>query len=108
MYDHRKIKNTVVIYLSGRLDIQMSMDAEIEISEILAKYNDVDVLLHLKNLEYISSSGLRVLVALVRQLKEKDKILKLCELNASVRKTLEVVELLDLFNVYDTEEAAIN
>ena len=107
MFEHKKLKNTIIIYLKGRLDIQMSLDAEVAINEILTKYETCDVLLNLKKLEYISSSGLRILVALFRQLSEKERTLKLCSLNDSVHKTLEIVELLDMFNIYSDESEAI-
>ena len=44
------------------------------------------MLLNLKDVEYMSSSGLRIFVSTMRILKESQKLLKLSNMNSSVKK----------------------
>ena len=55
----------------------------------------------------MSSSGLRVFVSLMRNLKESNRSLKLCNLSPAVRKVFEVVELMDMFDIHESEEEAL-
>jgi anti-sigma B factor antagonist len=55
----------------------------------------------------MSSSGLRVFVSLMRMLRENNRALKLTNLSVAVKKVFEVVELMDMFEIYDSEEAAL-
>lgn len=103
----KKIDNIVIIYLSGRLDVHLSADIEKEINKIIKVEPDADLLLNLLNVEYMSSSGLRIFVSTMRILKENNRKLKLCHINNAVKKIFEVVELMDMFDIYDTEEDAL-
>jgi anti-sigma B factor antagonist len=44
---------------------------------------------------------------MVRELNRQGRKLKLCNITPPVKKVFDVVELLDLFDVYATEEEAI-
>ncbi|MCS6984238.1 MAG: STAS domain-containing protein [Leptospiraceae bacterium] len=103
----KQVGEQLIIYLRGRLDVQLSAEVEREINEILEKHPKGDVVINLAEVEYMSSSGLRVLVAVMRILKANSRRLKLCQLNSPVRKIFEVVELMDMFDIYETEEEAL-
>ena len=103
----KKIDNIIVLYLAGRLDVQNSIQIEKEIYQLIQNEPDYHLLLNLGDVKYMSSSGIRIFVSTMRILKEKDKKLKLCNLSESVKKIFEVVELLDMFDVYITEAEAV-
>jgi anti-sigma B factor antagonist len=103
----KKIDNIIVIYLTGRLDVQFSIHIEKEINQLMQSEPDYHLLLNLTDVKYMSSSGIRIFVSTMRNLKEKNKKLKLCSLSESVKKIFEIVELLDMFDVYDNEKDAI-
>lgn len=105
--NRKKIDNVVVIYLSGRLDVHLSAEIEKEINNIIQNEQDRHLLLNLKDVEYMSSSGLRIFVSTMRLLKESKRKLKLCEMNNAVKKIFEVVELMDMFDIFDSEDEAI-
>ncbi len=104
----KKVDNIVVVYLTGRLDVHLSADIEKEINSIIQNEPDSHLLLNLKDVEYMSSSGLRIFVSTMRILKESKRKLKLCNMNNAVKKIFEVVELMDMFDIYDTEEETLN
>ncbi len=99
--------DVIVIYLKGRLDVHLSADIEKEINRIIKDEPQVHLLLNLAEVEYMSSSGLRIFVSTMRILKESQRKLKLCNMNNAVKKIFEVVELMDMFEIYDSEEEAL-
>ncbi|MBN1534002.1 MAG: STAS domain-containing protein [Spirochaetes bacterium] len=103
----KKVDNVVVIYLAGRLDVHLSAEIEKEINSVIQNEPDCHLLLNLKDVEYMSSSGLRIFVSTMRILKESKRKLKLCNMNSAVKKIFEVVELMDMFDLYESEEDAL-
>lgn len=103
----KKEGNVNVVALEGRLDIHHSSDIENGINDLIKNNPDSHMLLNLKDVEYMSSSGLRIFVSTMRILKESKKHLKLCNMNSAVKKIFEVVELMDMFDIYNTEEEAL-
>jgi len=105
--DKKKVDNVVVIYLSGRLDVHLSAEIEKEINNVIQNEGNSHLLLNLKDVEYMSSSGLRIFVSTMRILKESKRKLKLSDMNNAVKKIFEVVELMDMFDIYDSEDEAL-
>ncbi len=103
----KTVGNVIVIYLAGRLDVHLSADIEKEINSTIQNNPDKHLLLNLSDVEYMSSSGLRIFVSTMRVLKESKRKLKLCNMNSAVQKIFEVVELMDMFDIYETEEEAL-
>ncbi len=103
----KKIDNNVVIYLEGRLDVHLSADIEKEINNLIESDTQSNLLLNLKDVEYMSSSGLRIFVSTMRILKEKQRKLVLCNMNSAVQKIFEVVELTDMFDIFTSEDEAL-
>jgi anti-anti-sigma factor len=103
----KRVDNVVVVYLAGRLDVHLSAEIEKEINKIIQNEPDMHLLMNLQNVEYMSSSGLRIFVSTMRILKEQKRMLKLCNMNNAVKKIFEVVELMDMFDIYDSEDEAL-
>ncbi|TFH42354.1 MAG: anti-sigma factor antagonist [Chrysiogenales bacterium] len=103
----KRVDNVVVVYLAGRLDVHLSAEIEKEINKIIQNEPDTHMLMNLNDVEYMSSSGLRIFVSTMRMLKEQKRHLKLCNMNNAVKKIFEVVELMDMFDIYDTEDEAL-
>ena len=103
----RKEDKSIVVYLEGRMDVHLSAEIENELNKIISEDSRSNVILDLSKVEYMSSSGLRIFVATMRQLKETGRSLKLCSLNYAVKKVFEVVELMDMFDIYEDEKAAV-
>ncbi|HRU65491.1 MAG TPA: STAS domain-containing protein, partial [Spirochaetota bacterium] len=59
----KKSGNAVIIYLAGRLDVHLSADIEKEINKLINTEPDSHFVLNLKDVEYMSSSGLRIFVS---------------------------------------------
>ena len=103
----KEVGNHIIAYLKGRLDVHISGEIEKDLMTLSQKFPESDFILNLEGIEYMSSSGLRILVALMRHLKSKNRKLKLCNMNIAVKKIFEVVELMDMFDIYDSEDEAL-
>ncbi len=104
----KKVGNNLVIYLEGRLDVNLSAEIEKGINSIISENPESNVCLNLKEIEYMSSSGLRIIVSTMRILKEQNRVLVLCNMNRAVEKIFEVVELTDMFDIFDSEDDALD
>jgi len=96
-----------ILHLSGRLDTKGASDLEKEIQTILpsvAKH----LLLHLKDVDYVSSSGLRVLLSAAKSLKQQEKSLALAHLQEQVREVFDLTGFSGLFAVFTTIEEGKN
>jgi anti-anti-sigma factor len=76
-----------------------------QVGDSLAKYGDV--VLQLDQVEFVDSSGLGALVRLMQAARSKGGDLKLCGVPPKMRKTLEMTNLLQQFEIYDAIEEAI-
>jgi anti-anti-sigma factor len=104
----KNLDDIIIVYLTGRLDVHLSADIEKELNKIIAENPKQHLIMNLKDVEYMSSSGLRIFVSTMRILKETKRKLKLCSLNNAVVKIFQVVELMDMFDIYDTEKEAMD
>ena len=95
-----------IISLTGRLDISQADEVEVKLSKDVQS-GEGDIVIDLQEISYISSSGIRVFVGTVREMERQGRKLKLCAITPPVKKVFDIVELLDLFEVYETEEEAI-
>lgn len=95
-----------IVYLRGRLDVHYATEIEDGLNQLI---NDgkIFLLINLKAVEYLSSSGLRIFIATMRKLREKNGKLKLCNMNDAVKKIFRVVELIDMFEIFDDEQKAV-
>jgi anti-anti-sigma factor len=107
-FNTKKVDNNVIIYLAGRLDVHLSADTEKAINELIKAESNSNFILNLNDVEYMSSSGLRIFVSTMRVLKEGKRRLALCNMNNAVKKIFEVVELTDMFDIFNTEDEALS
>ena len=90
-------KEEMVIALTGRLDTVTSLD-------LLKAFNEEDIIepvvtVDMKNLEYISSAGLRALLSMKKELKTKDKVLEVANLNKVCTEVFKVTGFINILTV---------
>jgi anti-anti-sigma factor len=87
--------------VTGRLDASSAATAEAALSSAVAG-GALRLVLDLAGLDYISSAGLRVLLATAKKVARQDGALVLCQLQSGVREVLAISGLLSVFTVTDT------
>ncbi len=64
-------------------------------------------MLNVKNLEYMSSAGLRVILTAAKLLQASAGEMKICQANGVVKEVLETSGFNSLVNMYDDEKDAV-
>jgi anti-anti-sigma factor len=98
--------NVVIWALSGKLDITTAKHFE---DKMLTEINSGDrrFVIDLAQLNYISSSGLRVLYRASAKLKEKGGRIVLCCLNDDVKRVFDIVDVARDFRVFISRDEAM-
>lgn len=88
----------VIITLKGRLDTMTAPQLDDEAKNI--DFDGVEtVTLNLKDLEYISSSGLRVILALYKNLKSKGGNLKIVNVSNTIMELFSMTGMSDYLDI---------
>ncbi len=88
---------TMVITLKGRLDTVTSAEFSNALKQ--EKIEENLVIIDFTDVEYISSAGLRVLLALKYELEEQGKMLEIHNINAVVREIFKVTGFINALTV---------
>jgi len=99
--------NTIVAYLEGDLDAAQSPILYRELEGLAQKYPNKHLIVNLESVEYVSSSGIGLFVAVSRLLQKSNRSLALCKLSASVKRVFELVGMLNQVPIHESEEDAI-
>lgn len=106
MVDAEKRGEVVILKVSGRLEINQALELEEVINTHINNGNKFFVF-DLGDVHYLSSSGIRVFIATLRQLKDMNGRLILSNLSPNVVKTLKIVELDGLFEIINGVDDAV-
>lgn len=92
-----KNNDTLTVTPNERLDTATSPVLEKELSTHL---DDItNIIIDFKNVEYISSSGMRVILALAQEIEDKDGSLHLINVNDNIIEIFELVGFMNLVKV---------
>ena len=89
-----------VIKLSGELDTQATTEQANELSQVLA-LADRALVMDCKDLEYISSAGLRFFMQLKRESEAKGGSIRICHLNEDVSDIFRMSGFHNIFQIED-------
>lgn len=102
-----EIKNTIVINLNEeRLDAHNSADLKVEIQRLFENGN-LNLLIDMKNVRFIDSSGLGALVSGFKNATSNQGTLKLSSLQPQVKSMFELTRLHRVFEIFPSAEEAI-
>ena len=106
MIHMEKTNGILLLKIQGNLEIKLSMELEEVINRQIAE-GEKRIVVDLGEVKYLSSSGIRVFVATLRQLDEKGGRLALANLSENARKTLKIVEVMSVFSIFRSVEDAL-
>ena len=102
----RESAGITVLELGGRLDSNTSKVLEDKIMEILGQ-GRTKVLMDFKDVDYINSTGLRVLLLALQQLKKIQGKLVLSTIKDYMKEVFEISGYTEIFPIYPTQEEAL-
>jgi len=102
--EHGEIR---VLNYVGRLDTNTTPQAEIQINGLLDS-GARKFLINFERLDYISSAGLRLLLATAKKLKSTSGDLRICGLNSTVQEVFDISGFSSILSVTATEQEALD
>ena len=103
----KKSREFIIIQLNGSLDTKLSRDIEEDFEQILSQYPNMNILLNMKELKYLSSSGLKTIISLRSVLVDSNLELRVCSMGRAVREVFVMTKVLQFFKIYQDEESAL-
>jgi anti-sigma B factor antagonist len=104
---NREVDGVSVVTLDGRIVLGDESNAlRVKLKSLIAE-GKKQIVLNMDNITYIDSSGLGILVAAHCSAKTQGVSLRLCHLGRKFQEVLQITKLLTVFEVCDTEVAAV-
>ncbi len=94
-----------LVVISGRLDQNQTTELEQTLQE-LVDAGHIKLLIDLSEVTYINSGGLRCLVTLWRQTRQRGGNLALCGLNARINEIFTIVGFDKVFDIFEDRHTA--
>ena len=95
--------NNLLVKIEGEVDVYTSIDLKKELSKYIED-GEKSIIIDLDQVNYMDSSGLGVLVAVLKELKKVGGDLKLINLPLSVKKIFDLTRLTKFFSIYKNLE----
>ena len=91
-----EIDGKYVATLEGEMDTAAATEAE-KVLKPLYQSNGKDVIIDCTNLEYIASSGLRILLSILKGAKANGSKVTLCGVNDDIKNVFELTGFINIF-----------
>lgn len=98
--------DTTILALKGRLDSSSSAQFEASLLGLL-KSGEKRMILDLRELAYISSSGLRALLKAAKEMKQQNGSISMCGAKDFIREVFEMSGFVSFFPLYATLDEAL-
>lgn len=98
--------NGAVVHAGGRIDTAAAPALEQELNRLIGE-GIRRLVLDFKDVPYISSGGLRVLLATAKKLRGQEDAFSLCSLNPEVTKILTLAGFNTIFAIFPAEADAL-
>lgn len=100
-------RDLLLVRLIGELDIHTADAVRNMLQEELEKGTTAHLLLNLKNMTFMDSSGLGVILGRYRHLQQTGGQLFICHASPAIRRLLELSGVHKLARIFETEEEAL-
>ena len=99
------LKRVELVKINGLIDSSNAAEFDNVLKEVVGRKHNV--VLEMSGIDYISSAGLRAMIALLRECKKHKGNVRLANPSERVVEVLALAGLDSLFDVYDSEAAAV-
>jgi len=101
------VDNIAVIYPKGHLDAHNVERFEKEILKLMGN-NLVHIVVNCKELNYISSAGMGIIMGYLDEIREKGGDIKLCCVSERVYEIFDLVGFTEIYEFIEDEQAALD
>ena len=100
-----RIGSATTLKIVGRVDSSVAKALEQKVLDVASR--DGHIVVDLGGMNYVSSAGLRSFIILAKQARAKNKAIALAGMSDEVAEIFDISDLLELFAIYDSVEAAV-
>ena len=93
----QEIDGKMVVSLSGELDTAAAVEVEQEL-QVLNEHEGKDVIIDCSELEYIASSGLRILLSILKKAKASGSKVTLKNVNDDIKNVFRMTGFINIFD----------
>ncbi|MBJ6363462.1 anti-sigma F factor antagonist [Paenibacillus sp. GCM10012307] len=101
-------RNVLIVRLRGELDHHTAETVKQKMEDAIIRGTSDHVILSLKDLAFMDSSGLGVILGRYKLLKSRGGKMVVCDVNASVYRLLELSGLFKILTIHDNERLALS
>jgi len=101
-------RNIVIVRLRGELDHHTADIVRYKMEEAIRNSSSHHVILSLKELQFMDSSGIGVILGRYKQVRSMGGKMLLCHVNPNVHRLFELSGLFKILSIYDNERTAIS
>ncbi|MDQ5987326.1 MAG: putative anti-sigma factor antagonist BtrV [Syntrophus sp. SKADARSKE-3] len=102
----RKEEKAVIVSVTGRMDALAAPQFDKEL-ETLLEGGETRIIIDFKDLEYISSAGLQIILAAAKKMEEVKGEIILLHLKDAVKEVFEISGFDTLFRIFEDQDAAL-
>jgi anti-anti-sigma factor len=104
--DMQDKENVKIVRFEGKLDTNTTPEAETALNQAVEQ-GASKILIDFEDLDFVSSAGLRILLATAKKLGVQGGALRVCSLNETVRDIFDISGFSTLLRVFDDEQEAL-
>lgn len=102
----QKTEKCVIVSITGRLDTTNYSSLEKKLTDLIDKRED-HILIECSKMDYVSSSGLRILLMALKKITMAKGKFVLCNLQENIREIFEISGFTNIFEIYTSQEEAL-
>lgn len=102
----KKAGGCMVININGRLDTTNYSVLEKKLMELIDA-GEIRLLVNLSRMDYVSSSGLRILLMALKRITMAKGKFALCSLQENIKEIFEISGFTNIFEIYPDEETGL-
>lgn len=99
----KKVGNCTIVGIDGRLDTTNYSVLEKKLMELIDA-GEIRLLVNLSKMDYVSSSGLRILLMALKRITMAKGKFALCSLQDNIKEIFEISGFTNIFEIYGNEE----
>ena len=92
----QEVEGKMVVALIGELDTAAAVEVEQQL-QVLNEHEGKDVIIECSQLEYIASSGLRILLGILKKAKATGSVVTLKNVNDDIKNVFKLTGFINLF-----------
>jgi len=102
----QKTEKCVIVNITGRLDTTNYSLLEKKLTDLIENHED-KILVECSKMDYVSSSGLRILLMALKKVTMAKGKFVLCNLQDNIREIFEISGFSNIFEIYPSQEEAL-